>query len=165
MSDWKNIEKARLVELNEYLGEEFGQVAIDTPVEERARLVAVKAHINQTRWNGDAYVTHPIRVAQKFDDPEKKAVSYLHDVVEDTELTLDNLRRFGFTEIIVLAVDSVTKRKGEKYLQFVIRASRDKIGRDVKMEDILDNLDTLTDRHKTMRDKYELALYVLENLG
>jgi len=146
--------------LNEYLGEEL--VTRDTPVEERARQIAVRAHRDQIRWNRDAYVTHPIRVAGYFSGTEK-AVAYLHDVVEDTDLTLDDLRRFGLSDRVVDAVDSVTKREGENYQEFIIRAKGNEIGRRVKIADIKDNLRDLTDRNKTMRDKYQLALWILEN--
>lgn len=128
----------------------------------RARQVAVRAHRNQTRWNGDAYITHPMRVASKFKDPIVKAIAYLHDVVEDTKLTLDDLKRFGFCQEILDGVEAVTKRDGEPYLDFVLRVKGNIKSRSVKIADIEDNLSDLTDRNKTMRDKYQLALWILE---
>jgi (p)ppGpp synthase/HD superfamily hydrolase len=148
--------------LNSYL--EDSLISKETSVEECARQLAVRAHRDQTRWNGDAYVTHPIRVAAEFLG-SPKAVSYLHDIVEDTDLTLDDLREFGFDKDIVDAVDSVTKREGENYLDFILRAKQNEIGCFVKIADIKDNLRDLDGkRNKTMRDKYELALWILENL-
>lgn len=153
-----------VVELNLYLRDESDEIEItkDTPVAERARQVAVHAHCGQTRWNKDAYITHPIRVASKFQDPIVKAIAYLHDVVEDTKLTLADLRRFGFCQEILDGIESVTKRNGEPYLDFVLRIKGNIKGRSVKIADIEDNLSDLTDRNKTIRDKYQLALWILE---
>ena len=153
-----------LERLNDYLmlsGSPI-ELSFDNSQEDyRARLVALRAHIKQRRRNGDEYITHPIRVADAFKDPTERAVAYLHDVVEDTEFTLDDLRNFGFSEEAVLAIDSVTRRDEESYLDFVLRSKENKIGRKVKMADIEDNLEGAT---KHTREKYLLALWIL-NLG
>ncbi len=152
--------------LNKFL--QLTQLDESASVEEKARQVAVQAHVNQTRWNGDAYITHPIRVAEAVakafpGNSVRKAISFLHDVEEDTELTFDDLRRFGFSEDIIAGVDSVTKRDGECYRDFILRSKRNNDGCAVKIADIKDNLRDLTRKSKTMRDKYELALHILEN--
>ena len=157
-----------LQHLNKYLKEV--QMREGSSFVDWARHVAVQAHsdANQTRWNGEPYIVHPMRVAQSFEDRGEglketlMAVAYLHDVVEDTVLTFKDLRCFGFPQDIIEAVDSVTKRDGESYLNFVLRAKKNYLGCSVKMADIRDNLRDLDPiRNKSMKDKCELALWVL----
>lgn len=151
--------------LNNFLREV--QLDINVTVTERAHHVAVQAHLGQTRWNGDAYVTHPLRIAAVFriySDTDAAVVAYLHDVVEDSDITLEQLRKFGFSEKQVTAIDSVTEREGESYLDFVLRAKENFIGRKVKIADIKDNLRDLDERkNKSLREKYLLALWVLRH--
>jgi (p)ppGpp synthase/HD superfamily hydrolase len=68
-------------------------------------------------------------------------VGLLHDVVEDSPTTLDDLRREGFPEYIVQAVDCLTKREGEPYDQFVDRTKTNKLAIAVKLNDLEDNMD------------------------
>lgn len=157
--------------LNEFL--QHTQLDSSASMVERARQVAVQAHLGQTRWNGDAYVTHPFRVAEAMlrrgITEDGQIVANLHDVIEDTDVTLDDLRAFGFSEEQIVAVDSVTKRNGENYLDFVLRAKANPIGRCVKIEDIEDNLRDITDAregqsrdlHENRRAKYQMALWIL----
>lgn len=158
-----------LRELNNFLREV--QLDINATTIERAHHVAVQAHFGQTRWNGDAYVTHPMRIAAVFQassvseyTEDEQVVAYLHDVVEDTDITPEQLRRLGFSEVQIAAIDSVTKREGESYLGFVLRAKENYVGRQVKIADIEDNLRDLNKRrHKSLREKYLLALWVLRH--
>lgn len=155
-----------LEKLNKFLTDT--QLDIGASMIERARQVAVQAHVDQTRWNRDAYITHPVRVAKALriwrTVDSEQVVAYLHDVVEDTDVTLLDLKDFGFTDDQIASVDSVTKRPGESYLDFVLRAKTNPVGKVVKAADIKDNLRDLDgDRNKTMRDKYQLALWILEH--
>lgn len=129
------------------------------PMRERARQIAVQAHVDQLRRNGDPYVTHPFRVAEALSTEDEKTVGYLHDVIEDTNVTLDDLRRWGFPERIIQAVDSVTNRDGESYVDFVVRSKKDAIGRNVKLADLRDNM--RDSQPGSQRDKYELSEYIL----
>ena len=63
----------------------------------------------------------------------------MHDIVEDTEVTFDDLREFGFSEEIVAGVDSVTRRKGERREAFIYRAKQNDLGRSVKIADLKEN--------------------------
>lgn len=119
---------------------------------------ARKAHAGQTRWDKTTpYVTHPIAVAARFsnDRPSFKVVALLHDVVEDTPMTLKQLRDLGFSEYIVDSVDAITKREGEDYLDYLDRIIRDPVATAVKIADIDHNLINL--KKGSMKDKYRLA--------
>jgi len=129
---------------------------------ERAKALAMNAHHGQTRRNGGPYIIHPERVANSLKDLKSKIVAWLHDVVEDTDVTLYQIRTL-FDDEIADAVDSVTERKGEDYLHFILRASKNEIGLKVKIADIKDNLND--DPRPGSKNKYLLALYILEGLS
>ena len=82
---------------------------------ERAINIAVEAHHGQRDRNGQPYIMHPIRVMGRVLTTPEKIVAILHDVVEDTEWTLDALRKDGFPADVLDALDCVTKREGEDY--------------------------------------------------
>ena len=101
---------------------------------EQARQLAIRAHKGQKRWNGDPYDIHPERVANALNMPTDKIVGWLHDVVEDTSVTSDDIR-LQFGDEIAEAVDSVTRRNDESYLDFILRAKNSLIERKVKIKD------------------------------
>jgi (p)ppGpp synthase/HD superfamily hydrolase len=123
----------------------LGELTIDlsNALVAKAFAIAVKAHQGTDRINGEPYINHPLRVAKRLQDngfnEEVIIVAILHDAVEDSPLTLGDLKRFGYNERIVSGVDSVTKRSGEQYPDAVQRASAHPIGRLVKLSDNLDN--------------------------
>lgn len=107
----------------------------------RAIELARMAHTGQVDKSGAPYVEHLAFVADHVADDDAKTVAWLHDIVEDTEVTLDDLRREGFPEHIVAAVDAHTHRAGEAYLDYVRRAAANPLTRQVKIQDVLHNMD------------------------
>ena len=107
----------------------------------KAISIAVKAHRGQKDRYGKAYILHPLRVMSKVAGDEAKTVAILHDVVEDTAWTLGKLKREGFPEKILRALDCLTRKNGEDYEKFVERSSRDVLARRVKLADLEDNMD------------------------
>lgn len=104
--------------------------------------IALTAHNGQLdTHNGRPYIEHPFRVMNAGHTLQEKIVGVLHDVVEDTEWTLDKLKSTGFTNDIIDAVDAVTKRENESYDNYIIRAKKNPIGIRVKMNDLTDNMD------------------------
>lgn len=138
------------------------------PQELLARSIAEKAHAGVVNYKtGELYITHPEHVAAHVEGDAAKAVAWLHDVVEDTDLTLDHLRAAGVSEEVVRGVDAMTHREGEDYLSFVRRAAADPIARKVKEADVRHNLDLgriprpgKRDLER-VRDKYIPALRIL----
>ncbi len=132
----------------------------------RAATVATRAHHGQKRKDGTPYIAHPVRVAIRCEDRLAKVVALLHDVIEDCDVTLMDLREAGFTEDVIAAVDSVTKRAGETYMKFVERARDNEIGKQVKIADIADNLEDQSaldpDEATFLRDRYGRALAFLQ---
>ncbi|MGG5288785.1 GTP pyrophosphokinase [Pseudomonas shirazensis] len=108
---------------------------------ERAIAVAAKAHEGQYDKGGAAYILHPLRVMMRVSTPEQRIVAVLHDVLEDTPLTVSDLALEGFPLKILAALLSLSRRPGESYEAFVIRAGADPLAREVKLADLADNSD------------------------
>jgi GTP pyrophosphokinase len=107
---------------------------------EKAMQVALNAHKSQTDKAGEAYIKHPIRVMRDVENEEEKVVALLHDVVEDSTVSFEDLER-RFSDRIVDAVRAMTKKDDESYSEFIERAKENEISREVKKADIRDNLD------------------------
>lgn len=106
-----------------------------------ARSIATKAHEHQVDKIGQPYIGHPARVAERVrGDDAAEVVAWLHDVVEDTDVTLDDLRRH-FPGMIVDAVDAISKRSGEPIDAYYARVVANPVARAVKLADIADNTD------------------------
>lgn len=107
-----------------------------------AREIATKAHQGQFRRDGKTpYISHPQRVAKRLEgNPQAQAVAWLHDVLEDTSVTSTELRQAGLGEDIIKAVEILTKTRGVKYLDYLQRVKASDLARQVKIQDMLDNL-------------------------
>lgn len=104
-----------------------------------AREIATRAHQGQTDKAGAPYITHPARVAARVaGDPKAEMVAWLHDVVEDTSVTLDDLAR-DFPADVVSAVDAITRRPDEDPGAYYRRVAADPLALKVKYADLDDN--------------------------
>lgn len=103
--------------------------------------LAEEAHKGQLDKGGKPYIEHPVRVAQMCKSLEAKTVAMLHDVIEDTFLTEDDLYKAGFDEKIVQTVVDLTRKDGETYMDFIRRLSVNELAREVKIADLHDNMD------------------------
>jgi (p)ppGpp synthase/HD superfamily hydrolase len=126
---------------------------------EKAIAIAATAHAGQRDKAGEPYILHPLRVMLRLSSEEERIVAILHDVVEDTDWTFERLREEGFSNEVVDAIDSVTKREGETYNDFVDRAGRNAIGRRVKLADLEDNSDLSRIAKPTQKDYQRLEKY------
>lgn len=107
---------------------------------ETAIQLAVLAHKGQVDKQGAQYILHPLRVMIKLKKEEDRIVGVLHDVIEDTNITLKELSALGFTKEIIEAVDCLT-RKDESYEDFILQIKKNPIARRVKLADLADNTD------------------------
>ena len=136
---------------------------------EKAIAIAVEAHKGQKDKAGDPYILHPLRVMFRMDTKEEMIVAVLHDVLEDTAITPDQLKEMGFSETVLEALDSVTKRDGETYEDFVQRAALHPIGKKIKLADLRDNMDLsrlekITDKDIRRVKQYHSALKIIKEL-
>lgn len=133
---------------------------------ERAIQIACEAHEGQYDKGGEAYILHPLRVMLRMHTEPTRIAAILHDVVEDSNFTFEDLNKNGFSEEVVSAVDALTKRKGEEYLDFVRRAAAHPIACLVKRADLEDNLNLSRIKNPSERDherahRYKQALGIL----
>lgn len=133
----------------------------------KAIRIAAIAHESQIDKAGQPYVLHVLRVMLRCTTPDARIAAVLHDLVEDTDWTLDRLRDEGFSESIVAVIDSLTRRPSEDYFDYVRRALQNPLAREVKRADLLDNLDTSRIPAPTARDwarieRYQQAMLLLE---
>ncbi len=134
---------------------------------EDAIIFATERHRGQTDKAGAPYILHPIRVALRMPSVEGQLAALLHDVIEDTGVTADELRRHGLPEPVVETVALLTKTKGDSYETFVGRIAGHPLARAVKLADIADNLDPARlallppEAQDTLRAKYDRARALL----
>ena len=106
---------------------------------EKALQIAARAHEGQVDKHGQPYILHPLRVMEAVEGEEARIVAILHDVIEDTSVTADDLRREGFADDVLEATDRLTHRKDEPYSEYVLRCKGHEIARRVKLADLEDN--------------------------
>ena len=126
--------------------------------------IAADAHANQFDKDGRPYILHPIAVMMSVPAGDAQVVAVLHDVVEDTAVTLDDLARAGFSEKVLASLRLVTHATDVPYAQYVIRCKADPIARAVKLADLRDNTrpERAMMRPATLdRDARRMARYLL----
>jgi guanosine-3',5'-bis(diphosphate) 3'-pyrophosphohydrolase len=133
---------------------------------ERAIELAARAHAGQRDKGGHPYILHPLRVMQAVSGEAERIAAVLHDIVEDTPVTFDDLLAEGFSVEVVDAVRALTKFDGETREQAAQRIVRNPIARTVKLADIADNMDLSRIPNPTGRDfdrlrEYEVARGIL----
>ena len=135
---------------------------------ERAIAIAAEAHAGQKDRAGAPYILHPIRLMIQMDSEDAMMAAVLHDVVENSAWTLDDLRKEGFSNEVLNAVDSLTHRdkEGEDYWDYIQRAKSDPIAIKVKLADLEDNLNPdrlneITEKDEKRFDRYRKAQEML----
>lgn len=132
--------------------------------DEALKLATEKHKYQKRKISGDDYIIHPLAVANKFDDEDYKIVSILHDTIEDTDLTLEDLRNYGLSEELIFYIDILTKKDKQPYLQYILQTKKYKITKEIKIEDLKHNLSD-NPPTKCSEDKYLMALYILMELS
>jgi len=135
---------------------------------EKAIRIAAQAHEGQRDKAGASYILHPLRVMMKMTTETERITAVLHDVIEDTDWTMERLRREGFHGEILGALDCLTRQNGEEYEKFIERVKWNPLAVKVKIADLEDNLDVsrlkeVTDADTKRLKKYELALQMLSH--
>lgn len=130
--------------------------------------IAIKAHEKQVDKSNQPYIGHPFRVMEAGVTLEEKIVGILHDLIEDTKITLANLFMEGFSENIIDAVHTLTKLENEDYDNYIQRVKKSDLAVRVKLNDLADNMDLrrlkeLTDEDVTRMRKYLSAYNQLTN--
>jgi (p)ppGpp synthase/HD superfamily hydrolase len=108
---------------------------------EKAISIAVQAHSGQKDKAGMPYVLHPLRLMLRQDSTEAMIGAVLHDVVEDTDITIDQLAEAGFSSAVLEAISLLTHDKSIPYMDYIRAIARNAIARQVKLADLIDNMD------------------------
>ena len=111
-----------------------------TPLE-KAIEIAVRAHAGQKSKDGAPYILHPIRLMTRMNTEEERMAAVLHDVVEDTHVTFEDLRAAGIPESVLEAVRLLTHEKETPYEAYVEALKSHPVARRVKLADLEDNSD------------------------
>ncbi|MCD7843083.1 MAG: GTP pyrophosphokinase [Clostridiales bacterium] len=140
---------------------------IYTPLTKKALLLAWDAHLGQWDKSGLPYIFHPYHLAEQMEDELSCAAALLHDVVEDTGWTLEELELEGFPAPVLEALALLTHAPGVPYLDYVRALSADPIARAVKVADLrhnsdLSRLEVVTEQDRKRVEKYQKALALLE---
>ena len=135
---------------------------------EKAELIARTCHLNQLDKGGEPYINHPMFVASQFADESSYIVGMLHDVLEDSNYTTEQLKSDGFSQEIISAIMLLTKKPGISYTEYIINIASNPIARSVKIADLKHNMDL--ERIKNIKvsdlkrvEKYKIALQILES--
>ena len=144
---------------------------IYTELTKKAMKIAYDAHHGQTDKSGVPYIFHPIHLAEQMEDEQTTCVALLHDVVEDTDVTLEELEA-KFPKEITEAVQLMTHEKGVDYFEYVRRLKSNPIARTVKLADLKHNSDqsrladvtaAISDEKRVaMKEKYRRAEEILQ---
>ena len=126
---------------------------------DRALRIAVKAHRGQVEGYGLPYACHPIRIMLRMRTNDERIVALLHDVVEHTDWTFEDLRKEGFSRNVIKAVEHLTKRPGEEYDAYIKRVRPHRLARAVKLGDLRDNLEQCRTPRPTAKDRKRIAKY------
>lgn len=133
-------------------------------LEKKAKKIAFKAHYGQFRHDGvTPYIKHPEAVANSVKSEKMKVVAWLHDVLEDTNVNETHLKEAGIPLELISSIKIMTKKPNQSYLDYILHCKKDYLAWHVKVADITHNLSTLDKKKKDKRDKYELALFILQN--
>ena len=134
----------------------------------KACLIATEAHKDDFDKGGYPYIMHPYHLAEEMEDEQSICVALLHDVVEDTDISLDDLTSEGFPAEVMTALRLLTHPEGEPYLDYVARLRGNPIAARVKLADLRHNSDfsrlsTVTaDQRERLERKYGPAFALLE---
>lgn len=136
---------------------------------DKAIFIAAREHLGVKDKGGNAYILHPMRIAMRLrtNDEELMSIAILHDVIEDSKLTFEDLLNEGFSERVVAGLRLLTHQKGVSYDDYIdaMRGNRDALR--VKREDLRDNSDItrlkgVTEKDLTRMEKYQRSFIKVE---
>ena len=133
---------------------------------EKAIALAATQHAGQLDKGGQPYILHPLRLMLQFSNPTLQIIAVLHDILEDTATTAEDLKELSFSAEIIKAIQALTKQTRESRLEAAKRTALNPLATQVKYVDVLDNMNLSRIKNPTARDFARLEEYkeVLEIL-
>lgn len=126
---------------------------------EKAIALAATQHAGQLDKGGQPYILHPLRLMLQFSNPTLQIIAVLHDILEDTSTTAEDLEALGFSAEIIQAIQALTKQTGESRLETAKRTALNPLATQVKYVDVLDNMNLTRINNPTARDFARLEEY------
>ncbi|MGB9343781.1 HD domain-containing protein [Trichococcus sp.] len=135
-------------------------------LEEVAFEIAKAAHAGQKDKAGLDYILHPLQVAAEMTTDEEKAVALLHDIIEDTDVTANELLAKGLPDNVVEAVKALTKKHNQNYAAYLAGVKKNRLATAVKLADLkhnsdLSRLEKITQKDRERAEKYRKAIEYL----
>ena len=132
----------------------------------KAMRLSFEAHKDQVDKSGMPYVYHPFHLAEQMETEDTVIVALLHDVVEDTDYTLEDIRAMGFPERVIEALALMTHEKSVPYMDYVAKIKNNPIAKAVKLADLkhnsdLSRLDVVDGKVRERAEKYANAIKLL----
>lgn len=124
-----------------------------------AMAIAVEAYSGKIDKAGRPYILHPLRLMAGFTDDHDKVVALLHDVIEDSHFTAEDLLRRGIPGLDVEVIETLSRREGESYIDFIKRICLNPKAIPIKKADIEDNLNVLRLQVLSKEDLNRVAKY------
>ena len=135
----------------------------------KALKLAYEKHNGQLDKSGLPYIFHPFHLAEQMDDEDSVIVALLHDVVEDTDVSVNGLEEMGFSERVIEAIKLMTHQKSTDYFEYIKRIAENPIAAKVKIADLRHNSDltrlsSVTEKDRERVEKYKKCLdFLIEN--
>lgn len=135
----------------------------------KAMKLAYEKHSGQLDRSGLPYIFHPFHLAEQMDDEDSVVVALLHDVVEDTDTTFDDLESMGFSDRVIAAIKLLTRQDTTDYFEYVKKISTDPIATKVKIADLnhnsdLSRLNKVSEKDIARVEKYKKCLNFLTGI-
>ena len=133
---------------------------------EKAIYIALVAHKGQKDKGGFAYILHPLRIMNLMETTEEKIVALLHDVVEDSDITIQYLAENGYPDKILTAIKILTKKENQPYFDYILAIKRNRLASKIKKADLKDNMNKsrlkiITENDMARLKKYKIAYKML----
>ena len=137
-----------------------------TTLTKKAMKIAFAAHKEQVDKSGLPYIFHPFHLAEQMETEETVCAALLHDVAEDTEITLEELQKEGFPRQVLAALALLTHYEAVPYMEYVAKVKENPVARAVKLADLRHNsdltrLDYVDEKAKERAEKYKAAMALL----
>lgn len=139
---------------------------IYTEATKKAMKLCFQAHKEQTDKSGIPYVFHPIHLAEQMQDEDTTVVALLHDVIEDTSYSIEDLKNMGFNQRVLDAITLMTHAEGVAYMDYVAKIKENPIAKAVKLADLAHNsditrMDVVDEKAISRIEKYAQAIHFL----
>lgn len=126
---------------------------------EQAIYIALQAHSGKLDKGGSPYILHPLRVMLTMVTTEEKIVAVLHDVIEDSGFTIQQLKQNGFSKKVLDAVSLLTKKENQSYQDYISVIKKNPLAAKIKLADLKDNMNSSRLKKITVDDKERLKKY------